>query len=155
MKACTEYFLDGSEKDYSDRLLQNYYEKGFFQNQDSATAIRFVVLLMFFIFLGVLGRRRRMKTRFAILKARAQDDRLQFGGGSIRNKKAFVRENQYDGACSHTLCGCYPVDPTSDDEEEQDLFEHEKNDFLNRAFSAFSYICCGRCCKVWFQCFSM
>eukprot|EP00957_Ditylum_brightwellii_P123548 9419995-Ditylum_brightwellii.AAC.2 len=21
------------------------------------------------------------------------------------------REDKYDGACSHTLCGCYPVDP--------------------------------------------
>jgi hypothetical protein len=105
-----------------------------------------------------------MKTRFGILKARAQDDRLQFGGGgarSSRNKRAFLRENQYDGACSHTLCGCYPVDRTSNNENEDtndedlDGSDHESSDFLNRAFSVFSSICCGRCCKVWFQCFSM
>jgi hypothetical protein len=33
------------------------------------------------------------------------------------------REDKYEGACSHTLCGCYPVDeynPEYDDDDSDD-----------------------------------
>ena len=146
--------LSNSSLSDLDRNLQDQEEFVFFESQEMATSIRCATLLLFFIILGFLGRRRRMKTRFAILKARAQDDRLQFGGDSNRKRKVFVRESKYDGACSHTLCGCYPVDSPSGEENDLDI-ERGNGDFLSMFFDFFSSSCCGHCCKVWFQCFSM
>eukprot|EP00978_Attheya_sp_CCMP212_P010607 scaffold25783_cov34-Attheya_sp.AAC.1 len=61
-----------------------------------------------------------MRTRFAVLRARAQEDHLHYsmlaadnnagGGGGGPSMKRMSREDQYEGACSHTLCGCYPAD---------------------------------------------
>eukprot|EP00957_Ditylum_brightwellii_P095471 7271832-Ditylum_brightwellii.AAC.1 len=96
---------------------------------DIGSTLRFSILLLFLLLLGVVGRRRRMRTRFAILRARAQEDHLYFTShpeappGLVKMESASVlspvssyaddkkREDKYDGACSHTLCGCYPVDP--------------------------------------------
>ena len=61
-----------------------------------------------------------MKTRFAVLKARLQDDKVFFGplSANRRRGRKMDREDKYDGACSHTLCGCYPVDKVEEEEAE-------------------------------------
>uniref|UniRef100_A0A7S1YZ27 PrsW family intramembrane metalloprotease n=1 Tax=Ditylum brightwellii TaxID=49249 RepID=A0A7S1YZ27_9STRA len=76
------------------------------------------------------------------------------------------REDKYDGACSHTLCGCYPVDPVQyvdEDGEEYTVADnginpgivqkkkHKGEDFLARFFAWFSWCCCGCLCKCWVQ----
>lgn len=44
--------------------------------QDLGTQARTALIVLFMFVLGVIGRRRRMRTRFAILRSRAQDDHL-------------------------------------------------------------------------------
>ena len=69
-----------------------------------------------------------MRTRFAILQSRAQDDHLYYAAvltkngtgasGSLATPDNTVmenfheREDKYDGACSHTLCRNLPTPPT-------------------------------------------
>ena len=88
-------------------------EADIIQQQELARNIRIALIIPFLMFLGVLGRRRRMRTRFYLVRARAQDDNLYYasaGAGSTRRLQIDEScEDEYEGACSHRLCGCYPV----------------------------------------------
>jgi hypothetical protein len=152
-----------------------------------AADIRGVLVCLFLLFLGILGRRRRMRTRYAIAKARAQEDHLFYASTKIgevdlknlNGRRSSARddrskEDHYEGACLHTLCGCYPVDPAMDEEEEQYYIAEEEEedlpiadgifktrkkrrheDCVSRAFNCFLASCCGVMCKCWFQCLSI
>ena len=130
-----------------------------------ANNIRFIVCIIFFVVLGLFGRRRRMKTRFAVLKARAQDDKIHFGGYKRTKNENMRREDKYAGACSHTLCGCYPIDrrvikdgveyEDTEDDEIAPGFKKKRVDCINSAFSKFMDCCFGKVCELWCQCFSI
>ena len=166
------------------RMLQYDYQDAGPRVVDTGTWIRLGLGIAFLIVLGILGRRRRMRTRYEILRARAQDDHLFYSSsiGSNTGMDEEVdngREDKYEGACSHTLCGCYPVDenlPDDDDDDEgvagkdDDTFAHIANDTkpnkrtrknrkgadcMARFFSCVSACCCGWLCKIWIQCFSI
>ena len=138
--------------------------------RDLAANIRISLLFAFLVVLGVLGRRRRMRTRYYLTRARAQEDHLFYASTGVGIRKvAFqdTREDQYEGACSHTLCGCYPVDPAHDGTEIDQEVEvgdegltqrkkkHRHEDCVSRAFKCLMQSCCGMCCKCWFQCLSI
>ena len=140
-----------------------------------APLLRMIVCFLFLAVLGILGRRRRMRTRFAILKARAQEDflnnmqngqakksrilALQVSGSSIASntivQKSGDNEDKYDGACSHTLCGCYPIDPVAIDEDPVEDHGRRGGDIMQRIMSCVSKTCCGLLCRFWLQCFSV
>ena len=150
-------------------------------DEDIGSQARTVIIVVFLFMLGVVGRRRRMRTRFAILRSRAQDDHLYYASlltnpsGSLATPDGTVmenfheREDKYDGACSHTLFGCYPVDNQSayyadyDDNDDDDSTTSEGQqqkkrkggDFMNRTMDAVFSICCGIVCKCWCQVFSI
>ena len=129
-------------------------QKSILDDQEIAYNIRVLLCIFFFVVLGIFGRRRRMKTRFAVLKARGQDDNVYYGLNRIKLQKAEVkmnREDKYDGACGHNLCGCYPVDKVPGENEE----DEELPDFMNGGFAKISDAFCGRFCKMWVQCFSI
>ena len=138
--------------------------------RDIASDIRVAIFFAFLFFLGVLGRRRRMRTRFYLVRARAQEDHLYYASSdeAAARRVAFddTREDQYEGACSHTLCGCYPVDEvdnTIDDENVQvtdsGLFRRKmkphNEDIVARSFNCCMASCCGVMCRCWFQCLSI
>lgn len=144
------------------------------QNQDSgrdlAADLRVAFLIAFLVVLGVLGRRRRMRTRYYLVRARAQEDHLFYASsGSGVKRVAFQdsREDQYEGACSHTLCGCYPVDPPMDGDEIDDevkVDDHgvtqvkkkqHHHDCVSRGFNCLMACCCGLLCRCWCQCMSI
>lgn len=157
------------------RSLSDTYTDDFDATHDSssrrdlASDVRAALFLTFLLFLGVLGRRRRMRTRFQLVRARAQDDRLyEMSGGRKRmSMKDELEDKAYEVACSHTILGCYPVDPPSDDLDEEELGVDENgytetrkkspkhDDFVSRGFSCLMASCCGRLCKCWFQCLSV
>ena len=58
--------LDGESGDSSSMLTEH----------DLGSQARTALIILFMFLLGVIGRRRRMRTRFAILRSRAQDDHL-------------------------------------------------------------------------------
>eukprot|EP00934_Nitzschia_sp_Nitz4_P005865 Nitzschia sp. Nitz4//scaffold273_size25297//11853//15515//NITZ4_008319-RA/size25297-processed-gene-0.6-mRNA-1//-1//CDS//3329545256//5855//frame0 len=137
---------------------------------DMAAIIRASLVMAFLIILGVIGRRRRMRTRYYLVRARAQEDHLFYASSGTGVKRvAFQdsREDQYEGACSHTMCGCYPVDPPKDGDEVDDdvkvddggVVERKKrplnHDCVSRAFSCLMACCCGFACRCWFQCMSI
>ena len=138
---------------------------------DLASNIRFALLFTFLLFLGFLGRRRRMRTRFYLVRARAQEDHLFYAstqvGDAKRVKYENSREDQYEGACSHTLCGWYPSDEVVEEEEVVDSVEvtdsgifkrkkkHHNEDVVARIFNFLMSLCCGFACKCWFQCMSV
>ena len=143
-------------------------EENFWTNQEIASNIRSIFCISFFLVLGIFGRRRRMKTRFAVLRARLEDDKVYYGttlSPNSRRKRGnrrsgrMDREDKYDGACSHNLCGCYQVDNNEkdDDPEDEDQNTHgrEKEDCMNWGFAKLSSAFCGVCCNVWIQCFSI
>lgn len=163
--------------------------------RDIGSNIRTVLLFSFLLFLGILGRRRRMRTRFYLVRARAQEDHLYYASSNVGSGKSHSnpgsptsldpantasydgpsdasRENQYEGACSHTLCGCYPVDEAIDDDDDakhpaneevqvQDtgIFRLKRKphheDVVARGFNCCMAACCGVLCKCWFQCLSV
>lgn len=141
------------------------------RHRDLASNIRVALLFGFLFFLGVLGRRRRMRTRFYLVRARAQEDHLYYASTEVGTSRrvAFedAREDQYEGACSHTLCGCYPVDealePSEEDNEvevtDDGIFKRKKKshheDIVARGFGCLMATCCGYICKCWFQCLSV
>jgi hypothetical protein len=156
---------------------------------DEGQQVRVILVVLFLLILGIIGRRRRMRTRFAILRARAQDDHLYYASiltkqgtnGSLATPDNTVmenfheREDKYDGACSHTLFGCYPVDNTvadyadyDDDQSTSTAGEGKTStttttkkkkrrggDFLARITMTFFNCCCGVLCSCWCQLFSM
>jgi hypothetical protein len=140
------------------------------RRHDLAAILRFSFIIAFLIVLGVLGRRRRMRTRYYLVRARAQEDHLFYASSGTGIKRVGFqdsREDQYEGACSHTLCGCYPVDPPRDGDEIEDEVQvgdegvsqrkkkphHE--DCVGRGFNCLLGLCCGFVCKCWFQCLSI
>ena len=109
-----------------------------------------------------------MRTRYNIVRARAQEDHLYYASKEAGFKKvAFQdsREDQYEGACSHTLCGCYPADsPAEKGELHGDIIDHTEvivgeegvtqqqqkryyENFGSRSFSCLMASCCGVLCK--------
>jgi len=143
---------------------------GYRKRRDIASDIRIALLFAFLLFLGILGRRRRMRTRFYLVRARAQEDHLYYASSdeAAAMRVAFddTREDQYEGACSHTLCGCYPadeVDPNGDDENvevaDSGIFRRKKKpyheDIAARTFNCLMSCCCGAIFKCWFQCLSI
>lgn len=158
---------------------------------DVGSLARAVICLIFLLLLGIVGRRRRMRTRFALLRARAQDDHVYYSpamhpagiddeiasaGSQLSATPSIVeemkREDKYDGACSHTLCGFYPTDPpqyhdyfTSVDDDSNDDDDGNVNgrkrgrkgyaDCMSRFNDCISAMCCGFCFKCWVQCFSI
>ena len=165
--------------DYND----DYYNN----NDDIASVARMSIVIFFLFLLGVVGRRRRMRTRYTIERARTADDHIyyaslqppgqsvSFGAKSVDESTFHEKEDQYDGACSHTICGCYPVDNKEanyadfgDEEDGNDQTTIGSNsestikrkkrkggDFVNRAMTMASNLCCGALCKCWFQAFSI
>ncbi|GKY91987.1 hypothetical protein MPSEU_000170300 [Mayamaea pseudoterrestris] len=169
-----EWYRNGQrpEMSWHRRQEQTYSDDEEAEPRDLGSNIRIALFFSFLLFLGVLGRRRRMRTRFYLVKSRAQEDHLFYAstqiGAARRINFEDTRENQYEGACSHTLCGCYPVDYMSkDDKEKIEQVEvldtgigqrkpkrfHE--DIVARGFNCFMAICCGAVCKCWFQCLSV
>lgn len=160
---------------------------------DPGSQARTVIIVLFLFLLGVIGRRRRMRTRFSILRSRAQDDHLYYasvisrGGGTGPNAASMSiatpdntvmenfheREDKYDGACSHTLFGCYPVDSlpadyadyhdnnNNDEEDDDDATagttkkRRKGGDFMARTMTTIFNCCCGKICHCWCQLFSM
>jgi hypothetical protein len=155
------------------RHIQQYTRQ---QQQNIGSNICIGLLLTFLLFLGVLGRRRRMRTRFHLMRARAQEDDLydtaQYVGGTAKRRSQRVtRELAREGACSHTLCGCYPSDE-QDVLELESLYQNACNDHITtrqatvkeqpfhqdivaRGFTCCLSACCGRLCNCWFQCLSI
>ena len=139
-------------------------------SRDLAADLRLSFFIAFLIVLGVLGRRRRMRTRYYLVRARAQEDHLFYassGAGVKRVAFQDSREDQYEGACSHTLCGCYPIDPPMDGDEIDDdvkvdddgVTQRKKipyhHDCVSSCFSCLMGCCCGFMCRCWFQCMSI
>jgi len=164
------------EEGYDDRYAaDDIYDEdgsyvGYRKRRDIASDIRIALLFAFLLFLGILGRRRRMRTRFYLVRARAQEDHLYYASSdeAAARRVAFddTREDQYEGACSHTLCGCYPIDEVDaggDDENvevaDTGIFrrkkKHHHEDFVARAFNCLMACCCGAVFKCWFQCLSI
>ena len=137
--------------------------------RDVGSTTRLVLALMFLLILGIVGRRRRMRTRYAIVRARAQEDNLYYAAGIAA--KVESTEDNYEGACSHTLLGCYPVDASDDPDVQNDEGEEEgaegddesgkskkkrkHQDCVSRSFECFTDAFCGVVCKCWFQFFSI
>ena len=184
-----EEYTPGVHEQQHHRLLDYDYDDG----KDIASITRMVLIIFFLLVLGLIGRRRRMRTRFTIQRARTADDHiyyasLQPGGvsASMGNNKSVDdssfhdREDKYDGAWSHTICGCYPVDNKqanyvdfgdNEDEESQhpDCADDDNSinsgmrkkkkrkggDFVARAMNMLFSCCCGVLCKCWCQAFSI
>ena len=140
------------------------------KKRDLAADLRHSFILVFLVVLGILGRRRRMRTRYYLVRARAQEDHLFYASSGVGVKRvAFQdsREDQYEGACSHTLCGCYPTDPPKEGDEIDDAVEvsddgvtqrkkkRHHEDCVSRGFDCLVQLCCGALCKCWFQCLSI
>jgi hypothetical protein len=138
--------------------------------RDLASDLRISLIFAFLVVLGILGRRRRMRTRYYLVRARAQEDHLFYassGAGVKRVAFQDSREDQYEGACSHTLCGCYPTDPpmegdeiddevkVSEDGVTQQKKKRRHDDCVSRGFQCLMASCCGFVCKCWFQCLSV
>ena len=164
-----------SRPDDPQRYLTDYNSSSGTSNsteskRDLATDLRLALLFAFLVILGILGRRRRMRTRYYLVRARAQEDHLFYassGAGVKRVAFQDSREDQYEGACSHTLCGCYPTDPPQDGDEIDDEVQvsddgvtqqkkkHRHDDCISRIFACLMASCCGFVCKCWFQCLSV
>jgi hypothetical protein len=155
------------------RRAQSQKQKGvasYKDDRDIASDLRIAFVFAFLIVLGILGRRRRMRTRYYLVRARAQEDHLYYassGAGVKRVAFQDTREDQYEGACSHTLCGCYPTDPPKEVNEidaevevsDEGVVQRKKrrhhDDCVSRAFNCLLSCCCGFVCKCWFQCLSI
>lgn len=175
--ATIDYVFEyGMNRNGNDRKL---LKKSIWKNQEIAENIRGGLCILFFLILGIFGRRRRLKTRFAVLKARAQDDKVYYGNSNNRifrgssnteTKNSSKRKEKYEGACSHTLCGCVAMDNADDEfhEGQSDNLEVDQTsgiqnnkpsgdslDCMNRGYKTFSSLFCGSLCKMWIQCFSI
>ena len=163
------------------RGLQNNGENGNYYNNDDTVSsgsskrdlafdLRIALIFAFLTVLGILGRRRRMRTRYYLVRARAQEDHLFYASSGTGVKRVGFqdsREDQYEGACSHTLCGCYPTDPPRDGDEIEDevqvnddgVSQRKKiphnEDCIGRGFNCILGLWCGVICKCWFQCLSI
>jgi hypothetical protein len=137
-------------------LREDYKRRLNSGKRDLGGTIRNVLAILFLIILGVVGRRRRMRTRYALVRARAQDDHLYYA--SSNEARVDSTEDNYEGACSHTLCGCYPVDPPTEEkhvEIDQSGKKRKHEDCVSRGFQCLMASCCGLACRCWFQCLSV
>jgi len=145
---------DGSDNQ-SENESESTRESGkiiyWLDDQDLASKIRIFICLAFLLLLGLVGRRRRMRTRYAIIKARLQDDRIHHGGSRLTQAVGSRDENQYEGACSHTLCGCYPIDEVNEQQKDTEDDTREKVDCVNTIYAMLSAACCGNLCGLWAQ----
>lgn len=154
-----EPFMDFIRNELKDRPEQRHLKNNKQKASDAGSTTRSILAILFLVVLGVIGRRRRMRARYAIAKARAQDDALYYASSGTH--KILTEEDNYEGACSHTLCGCYPIDPQmdEDEQEEPELDESGKKrknqDCVARGFACLLAICCGFICKCWAQCLSI
>lgn len=144
-----------TEWNRSDRILDS--EEGE-SEQNWGGNIRLLLFLLFFLILGVIGRRRRMRTRYALARARAQEDHLYYAKGT--KKKLRSAEDNFEIACSHTLCGCYPVDPPvnesgKEEETDADGKKRKHEDCVSRIFTCLMSSFCGLMCKCWCQVLSV
>mmetsp|Transcript_25669 Transcript_25669/g.62889 ORF Transcript_25669/g.62889 Transcript_25669/m.62889 type:complete len:1006 (+) Transcript_25669:157-3174(+) len=163
--------LPNAEDNTDRRLYESMYGNNNGDNRDMAQDVRLTIFFAFLILLGIFGRRRRMRTRYYLVRARAQEDHLYYASAAAGLKKVTFqdsREDQYEGACSHTLCGCYPIDPPAEGEEVVDDEIHvdelgvtgqkkkrHVGDIMTRFFSCLMSLCCGAVCKFWCQCLSI
>jgi hypothetical protein len=168
-EATDEASAEQEAQDESSSIPNSY--QGYRKRRDLASDIRLALLIVFLLFLGVLGRRRRMRTRFYLVRARAQEDHLFYASADETASRRVAlddsREDQYEGACSHTLCGCYPVDEVGMVDEidesvevvDKGIFKRKKKphqeDIVARMFNCFMATCCGVACKCWLQCLSI
>jgi len=174
------HFHQQQQQHWNRKLDGNYDHQ---QQEDVGQQVRTIIIVVFLFMLGVVGRRRRMRTRFAILRSRAQDDHLYYASlltnpsGSLATPDGTLmenfheREDKYDGACSHTLFGCYPVDNQvahyadydgdGDDGDDDSLDsqaprkKRKGGDFMTRSMDSIFQCCCGMLCKCWCQLFSI
>ncbi|KAK1746814.1 hypothetical protein QTG54_002158 [Skeletonema marinoi] len=117
-----EEYTPGTHEQQQHQRHLDYDDDYYNSEQDIASLSRMVIILIFLFVLGVIGRRRRMRTRFTIQRARTADDHIyyaslqpagvsaSFGTKSVDDSTFHEQEENMDGACSHTICGCYPVD---------------------------------------------
>mmetsp|Transcript_5258 Transcript_5258/g.12535 ORF Transcript_5258/g.12535 Transcript_5258/m.12535 type:complete len:1161 (-) Transcript_5258:138-3620(-) len=172
-----DFLSDEWYRPYQERNLQNYanvnddYSSASASSgRDIASQLRISLVFAFLFVLGILGRRRRMRTRYYLVRARAQEDHLFYASsGSTIKRVGFQdsREDQYEGACSHTLFGCYPKDPAREGDEVEDevqvnddgVIQRKKKpyheDCVSRGFNCLLGFCCGFVCRCWFQCLSI
>lgn len=169
-----DFLSDEWYRPYEERHLQNYANDDFNSSVSSqrsiASDLRISLIFLFLIVLGILGRRRRMRTRYYLVRARAQEDHLFYASSGTGVKRVGFqdsREDQYEGACSHTLFGCYPSDPPREGDEIEDevqvnddgVSQRKKKphneDCVGRGFNCLFGLCCGFFCKCWFQCLSI
>ncbi|KAL3924873.1 MAG: hypothetical protein SGILL_000782 [Bacillariaceae sp.] len=128
-------------------------------HRDLAADLRVAFIIAFLIVLGVLGRRRRMRTRYYLVRARAQEDHLFYASSGTGIKRVGFqdsREDQYEGA--------YPpregdeIDDevqVSDEGVSQRKKKQHHEDCVSRGFNCLLGLCCGFMCKCWFQCLSI
>jgi hypothetical protein len=176
-----DFLSDEWYRPYQERHLEDYVDDNYNYNDDNsgtsgsskrdmASDLRISLAFTFLIVLGILGRRRRMRTRYYLVRARAQEDHLFYASSGTGTKRVGFqdsREDQYEGACSHTLCGCYPTDPPREGDEIEDevqvnddgVSQRKKKphneDCIGRGFNCLLGFCCGFVCKCWFQCLSI
>ena len=160
--------LENTDDKYADNGDASSLSSG--STRDLASDLRMSLIIAFLVVLGILGRRRRMRTRYYLVRARAQEDHLFYASSGTGIKRVGFqdsREDQYEGACSHTLCGCYPIDPPREGDEIEDevqvndegVSQRKKKphneDCISRGFNCLMGLCCGFICKCWFQCLSI
>ena len=197
-----EEYTPGTASQQQQHRHLDYDDDYYYNNNngnDTASMARMVIILIFLFVLGVIGRRRRMRTRFTIQRARTADDHIYYaslqgsggppglstsfsgGGGAATTAGESTfheREDKYDGACSHTICGCYPVDNKEanyadfgdevDDDNDQSTVgtnstgrrrkkkkKRKGGDFVSRVMNMVFNCCCGALCKCWCQVFSI
>ena len=153
-----EPFIEFLEEEWKERSDHRTLKQKQNQSKDTGGTVRAVLALIFVLVLGVVGRRRRMRARYAIAKARAQDDALYYASSGTH--KILTDEHNREGACSHTLCGCYPVDPYTEADERGAELDAKGNrrkneDCSSRFFHCLMATFCGLVCKYWFQCLSI
>ncbi|GAX09227.1 hypothetical protein FisN_17Lh310 [Fistulifera solaris] len=164
---------DDTRDDTNDDAGQNYAKQpkpSALGEQETGSHARLGIFIFFLIFLGLLGRRRRMRTRFYVVRARAQEDHLYYASSDEATTRRVALdgalEDQYEGACSHTLFGCYPIDDTIDgsfnehiEVADEGIVRRKKKahheDCVARGFNCLMSICCGALCKCWCQCLSI
>jgi len=125
--------------------------------------LRIFTILLFLGILGIIGRQRRLHVRYDILKTRLHEDQMiQYASTTAMDRELSMLqdlETASQGASSHTLIGCYPMD-RKQEEFSSSTHRQEKNTLLyeenisERCYSIISYLCCGCIFHRWIQCLS-
>lgn len=128
-----------------------YYEN---QTQSNFPVfLRVFIFIVFLFILGILGRQRRLHVRYDMIKTRLQEDKMIQQASNTMDRTSYLQdiETASQGACSHTLIGCYPVDQKESSRSTDDSYEENVSE---RCFSIISCLCCGCFFQRWIQCFS-